>query len=187
MPLTCKDVACRGQYPRGPGGTFLVKKRSGRYPRLAVDGPGREVACGAHGVLLTRTTMAVALDAELSAALAPWRKPFARHDLGKIVPDLAISLALGGTAWPTSPGCGRIRRCSGRSPRIRRCPGASTPSPPTRLRRWPRSRPPGPWCGPGCGRPPLGPGRGPHPRTEGQRPGEPAAARLRPETSSGAR
>jgi hypothetical protein len=67
------------------------------------------------------------------------------------VPDLAISLALGGTAWPTSPSCGRIRRCSVRSPRIRRCPSASTPSPPTRLRRWPRSRPPGHGAGPGVG------------------------------------
>jgi hypothetical protein len=47
-------------------------------------------------VLLTRTAMTVELDAALSTALAPWRKPFARHDPGKIVLDLAISLAVGG-------------------------------------------------------------------------------------------
>jgi len=32
----------------------------------------------------------------LSAALAPWRKPLARHDPGKVIADLAIALALGG-------------------------------------------------------------------------------------------
>jgi hypothetical protein len=47
-------------------------------------------------VLLTRTAASVGLDRALCAALAPWRKPFARHDPGKIVLDLAISLAIGG-------------------------------------------------------------------------------------------
>jgi hypothetical protein len=73
-----------------------VKQSSGRYPRLAVDGSGRKVVPGAGGVLLTRTATAVGLDAALSAALTPWRRPFARHDPGKIVLDLAISLAVGG-------------------------------------------------------------------------------------------
>jgi Transposase DDE domain group 1 len=73
-----------------------VKKSSGRYPRLAVDGAGRKVVSGAGGVLLTRTAMTVGVDAALSTALAPWRKPLARHDPGKIVLDLAISLAVGG-------------------------------------------------------------------------------------------
>jgi hypothetical protein len=48
----------------------LVKKRSGLYPRLAVDGSGRKVVSGAGGVLLTRAATAVGLDAALSAALA---------------------------------------------------------------------------------------------------------------------
>jgi hypothetical protein len=73
-----------------------VKKRSGLYPRLAVDASGRKVVSRAGGVLLTRTAAAVGLDAALSAALAPWRRPLARHDPGKIVLDLAISLAVGG-------------------------------------------------------------------------------------------
>jgi Transposase DDE domain group 1 len=73
-----------------------VKKRSGRYPCLVVDGSGRKVVSGAGGVLLTRTAMAVGLDAALSAALARWRRPFARHDPGKIVLDLALCLAMGG-------------------------------------------------------------------------------------------
>ena len=73
-----------------------MKKSSGRYPCLAVDGTGRKVVSGAGGVLLTRTAMTVELDAALSTALAPWRKPLARHHPGKIVLDLAISLAVGG-------------------------------------------------------------------------------------------
>lgn len=32
----------------------------------------------------------------MSIALAPWRKPTAVHDPGKIITDLALSLALGG-------------------------------------------------------------------------------------------
>src|SRR3954453_4288424 len=96
MPLTCKDTACRGQYPRGPGGTFLVRNRSGLYPRLAVDGQGKKVVSGAGGVLLTGTAATVGLDAALTAALAPWRRPTARHDPGKVLLDLAISLAMGG-------------------------------------------------------------------------------------------
>jgi hypothetical protein len=32
----------------------------------------------------------------LSAALAPWRRPATRHDPGKVLLDLAMSLAMGG-------------------------------------------------------------------------------------------
>jgi DDE family transposase len=48
------------------------------------------------GALLTETAGAVGLDLELSAALARWRQPNARHDPAKIVLDLAVTLALGG-------------------------------------------------------------------------------------------
>jgi len=47
-------------------------------------------------MLLTKTAVVTGLARGLSKALAPWRKPFATHDPGKIVSDLAISLALGG-------------------------------------------------------------------------------------------
>ena len=73
-----------------------MKKRSGLYPRLAVDGQGRKVVSGAGGVLLTRTAVTVGLDSALSAALAPWRRPLTRHDPGKVLLDLAMSLAMGG-------------------------------------------------------------------------------------------
>jgi DDE family transposase len=81
---------------RESGSTLLVKKRSGLYPRLAVDGQGRKVVSGAGGVLLTRTAATVGLDSALSAALAPWRRPLTRHDPGKVLLDLAMSLAMGG-------------------------------------------------------------------------------------------
>jgi len=47
-------------------------------------------------VLLTQTTTTTGLGRELSAALAPWRKPLAVHDPAKVLTDLAITLALGG-------------------------------------------------------------------------------------------
>jgi hypothetical protein len=73
-----------------------VKNRSGPYPRLAVDGQGKKVVSGAGGVLLIRTAATVGLERSLSAALAPWRRPLTRHDPGKVLLDLAISLAIGG-------------------------------------------------------------------------------------------
>src|SRR4051812_50109992 len=82
---------------------FLVKKTTGLYPRLTVDGSGRKVVSGAGGVLLTRTATTVGLDAALSAGLARWRRPFARHDPGKIVLDLALSLAIGGGRPAATP------------------------------------------------------------------------------------
>nr|NLI49505.1 IS1380 family transposase [Propionibacterium sp.] len=50
----------------------------------------------AGGMLLTKTAVVTGLTHGLSAALGRWRKPFATHDPGKIVSDLAITLALGG-------------------------------------------------------------------------------------------
>ena len=73
-----------------------MKKRRGLYPQVTVDGTGRKVVSGAGGLLLTRTAGAVGLDRALSAGLARWRRPLARHDPSKIVLDLAISLAMGG-------------------------------------------------------------------------------------------
>ncbi len=73
-----------------------MRNRSGLYPRLAVDGQGKKVVSGAGGVLLTRTAATVGLDRALSAALSPWRRPLACHDPGKVLLDLAMSLAMGG-------------------------------------------------------------------------------------------
>jgi len=73
-----------------------VKKRSRFYPRIQVDTSASGAVGQAGGVLLTETVAAVGLDAALSAALAPWRRPLAIHDPGKVVVDLALTLAVGG-------------------------------------------------------------------------------------------
>jgi hypothetical protein len=54
------------------------------------------VVSQAGGVLLTEAVRVAGLGRELSAVLAPWRKPLAIHDPAKVIADLAISLALGG-------------------------------------------------------------------------------------------
>ena len=46
--------------------------------------------------LLAETARVSGVDAALSSALAPWRRPRAVHDPGKIVVDLAMALAAGG-------------------------------------------------------------------------------------------
>jgi hypothetical protein len=54
------------------------------------------VVSQAGGLVLTETIRAVGLDRELSKALARWRLPLAIHDPGKVITDLAVTLALGG-------------------------------------------------------------------------------------------
>lgn len=73
-----------------------MRKSISPYPRLAVDRDGSGVVSQAGAALLLRTAEAVGLIGDLSAALAPWRKPLATHDPGKIVCDMAVSLAIGG-------------------------------------------------------------------------------------------
>src|SRR3954452_9955419 len=87
---------CRGPRPHNSRSTFQVKHTTGFYPRARVDTAKVSAVGQAGGVLLTETVRAAGLDVGLSAALAPWRKPLAVHDPGKVVLDLALSLALGG-------------------------------------------------------------------------------------------
>jgi hypothetical protein len=54
------------------------------------------VVSQAGGLVLTETIQAVGLDRELSKTLARWRLPLAIHDPGKVIADLAVTLALGG-------------------------------------------------------------------------------------------
>ena len=69
---------------------------TGLYPQAGVEA-GEVPAVGPAGArLLTGTVRAVGLDTALSGALAPWRRPLAVHDPGKIVVDLALCAALGG-------------------------------------------------------------------------------------------
>lgn len=73
-----------------------MRKHTGFYPRLKTDVRASGAVGQAGGVLLTETVRATGLDRELAAVLAPWRKPLARHDPGKVLLDLAVALALGG-------------------------------------------------------------------------------------------
>jgi hypothetical protein len=73
-----------------------MQKSTGLYPSLRVDATGKRVVSHGGSVLLALTADKVGLGRGLSAALRPWRKPMAVHDPGKILLDLAISLAIGG-------------------------------------------------------------------------------------------
>lgn len=72
-----------------------MRQPIGSYPRR-VRGDGRQVVSRAGSVLLVETICKSGLDQAISAALAPCRKPRAVHDPGKILPDLALAVALGG-------------------------------------------------------------------------------------------
>lgn len=71
-------------------------KGSGLYPRVRIDSAGTAIVSQGGAVGLVATVGVAGLDRELSQALAPWRKPNAVHDPGKIVADLALPLAVGG-------------------------------------------------------------------------------------------
>ncbi|RWA15384.1 hypothetical protein MBRU_19335, partial [Mycolicibacterium brumae DSM 44177] len=61
-----------------------------------MEATGTGIVSHAGAVLLTRTADATGLSSTLTRALTPWRKPLATHDPGKVLLDLAISLAVGG-------------------------------------------------------------------------------------------
>jgi hypothetical protein len=65
-------------------------------PGLVLD-PFREWLISSAGALLTRqTARATGLDRALSVAMAPWRGERSVHDPGKVLLDLATTVALGG-------------------------------------------------------------------------------------------
>ncbi len=66
------------------------------YPRVRVDQAAAGVVSQAGSVLLIDTIRRSGVDRALSAGLAPWRRVGAVHDPGKVVLDLAVSLAAGG-------------------------------------------------------------------------------------------
>ncbi|WP_405387763.1 IS1380 family transposase [Streptomyces sp. NBC_01102] len=72
-----------------------MRERISSYPRVRVQGDGRQVVSQAGAVLLLETVRKTGLDQAISAALAPWRKPRAVHDPGKILLDVAMAVALG--------------------------------------------------------------------------------------------
>jgi Transposase DDE domain group 1 len=73
-----------------------MRKSTGSYPSLTVDTTAKRVVSHAGAMLLAATARKVGLDRELSAAMRPWMRPMAVHDPGKVLLDLAISVAIGG-------------------------------------------------------------------------------------------
>jgi Transposase DDE domain group 1 len=95
VPLAWKDRDCEVTMQPMPEGTFQVKN-TGRKAKIVVSSDGAGIVCQAGGLLLLETLRASGLDQGLSAALQRWRTPRAVHDPGKILCDLAVTLALGG-------------------------------------------------------------------------------------------
>ena len=71
-------------------------KNTGFYPAPSPRVRPSHCVGQAGGMLLVETVRAVGLDHALREQLAAWRKPLACHDPGKVVLDLALTLALGG-------------------------------------------------------------------------------------------
>jgi len=76
--------------------TFQVKKTTGFYPSVRVDSAPVSAVGSAGGVLLTTAAEVTGLSVALRQGLSRWRKPTAVHDRGKVLTDLAVTLALGG-------------------------------------------------------------------------------------------
>ncbi|MES4886372.1 IS1380 family transposase [Streptomyces sp. NPDC000349] len=73
-----------------------MKQPTGSYPHVRVQDDGRAVVSQAGSVLLVETVRTTGLDQAISQVLAPWRKPRAVHDPGKVLLDVALAVALGG-------------------------------------------------------------------------------------------
>jgi hypothetical protein len=65
-------------------------------PKITVSADGQGLVSQAGTLLLAEAARITGLGESLSAGLARWRAPRAVHDPGKIIGDLAVTLALGG-------------------------------------------------------------------------------------------
>jgi hypothetical protein len=63
---------------------------------MIVSADGKGIVSQSGGLLLIRTLAVTGLSRGLPAALERWRAPRAVHDPGKIIADLAVTVALGG-------------------------------------------------------------------------------------------
>ena len=71
-------------------------KNTACRPKIIVSADGSGIVSQAGALLLAQVLQVTGLRRQLSAGLARWRAPRAVHDPGKIVADLAVTLALGG-------------------------------------------------------------------------------------------
>lgn len=102
----------------------------GLYPRARVESGGSGAVSQAGAVLLVGDGPKSRLNAAISAALAPWRKPRAVHDdKARFCWTLRSQRLWATTAWPMSPCCGPRPTYSVQWRPTPRPPGSSTPSP----------------------------------------------------------
>ncbi|MBS9376000.1 hypothetical protein GON09_005021 [Rhodococcus sp. B50] len=73
-----------------------MSKSTSPYPRVSASATATGVVSHAGAVLLPSTAEKTGLASALTTELVAYRRPPARHDPGKIVLDLAVSLAIGG-------------------------------------------------------------------------------------------
>ncbi len=98
---------------------------------LVVSADGTGIVSQAGGILLTQTLRAAGLGQGLATALGRWRPGRAVHDRGKIIADLAVTLALGGDCLADIAMLRAEPALFGRWPPIRWSPGWSAD--------WPRT------------------------------------------------
>jgi hypothetical protein len=67
-----------------------------RHSKIMVSADGTAIVSQAGGLLLTQALRVTGLDRGLPEALERWRQPRSVHGPGKIITDLAVTLALGG-------------------------------------------------------------------------------------------
>jgi DDE family transposase len=96
VPLAWKDRDCEVTKRPGPEGTFQVGKTTGWYAKVAVSEDGSGIVGQSGALLLLEALRVTGLDQALSVGLERWRRPRAVHDPGKVIADLAVTLALGG-------------------------------------------------------------------------------------------
>jgi hypothetical protein len=71
-------------------------QNTARHPKITVSADGKGIVSQAGVLLLAETLRVTGLGEGLADGLAQWRAPRAVHDPGKIITDLAMTLALGG-------------------------------------------------------------------------------------------
>jgi hypothetical protein len=71
-------------------------QNTARHPKITVSADGKGIVSQAGVLLLAETLRVTGLGEGLTAGLARWRAPRAVHDPGKIIGDLAMTLALDG-------------------------------------------------------------------------------------------
>jgi hypothetical protein len=71
-------------------------QNTARRPKITVSADGKGLVSQAGALLLAESARVTGLGDALTAGLARWRAPRAVHDPGKILTDLAVTLAVGG-------------------------------------------------------------------------------------------